>query len=126
MMASVCERTAQLTVAPDADIGPRLEEMGTRVGAMIEGALNAFLTNDLRLAERVLEDDGPVDQASVDIFERLSERMRRTKTGVHDATRLQSIVRYLERIGDHATNLAELVIFMIAGKDVRHPGRLSS
>ena len=43
---------------------------------------------------------------------------------VYRATRLQSIAKYLERIGDHATNLAEMVVFMVKGKDIRHTGKL--
>ncbi len=44
---------------------------------------------------------------------------------IYRATRLQSIAKYLERIGDHATNLAEMVVFMVKGQDIRHAGKLS-
>ena len=126
LCVNICERAIELEDPADAEIAVRLEEMGTRVSAMSDDALAAFLGGDVAKAERVLEDDGPVDQAYVEIFEKLLERMRRSEADLHDATRLQSIAKHLERIGDHATNVAEMVIFMVDARDVRHPGRLAS
>lgn len=126
LCVNICERIAELERPADPEIVRRLADMGDRVGRMIDEALEAFLTGHVVLAERVLEEDGPVDQCYIEIFERLLERMHRDEAQVHEAVRLQSIAKHLERMGDHATNLAEMVIFMVEGRDVRHPGRLAS
>lgn len=75
---------------------------------------------------RVIESDETVDKTYVETFQTLLDQIRREPSAAQDGTRLQSIARYLERMGDHATNVAEMVIFMVQGTDVRHPGRLAT
>ena len=65
-----------------------------------------------------------MDAYYVQLFRELLTTMIQDPANIFRATRLQSIAKYLERIGDHATNLAEMVIFMVQQKDIRHPGRL--
>ena len=91
---------------------------------MIETALRAFATRDVALAESVLVADELVDKAYADTSEAAAGGMQRDASNVHDGLRVRSMAKYLERMGDHATNLAEMVIFMVDGRDVRHPGRL--
>ena len=69
----------------------------------------------------MLERDEAVDAAYARLFPALVEEMIANSDNVDRATRLQSIGKYLERIADHATNLAEMVVFMVVGQDVRHP-----
>lgn len=126
LCVNICERIIELERPVDLGVGQQLRQMGTRVAAMIDEALTAFLTKDVDKARRVLDDDGPVDQAFAELFEQLIDRMRANGAVVHDGARLQCIAKHLERIGDHATNLAEMVIFMVEGKDVRHPGHLAA
>ncbi len=61
-----------------------------------------------------------VDAYYAQLFPELLQTMMRDPESVYRATRLQSIAKYLERIADHATNIAEMVVFMVRGKDVRH------
>ncbi len=126
LCVNICERTIELERPIESDVGQQLQAMGTRVAAMIDDALTAFLTKDVEKARRVLADDDPVDQAFLGLFEKLIDRMLKNGAVIHDGARLQAIAKYLERIGDHATNLAEMVIFMVEGTDVRHPGHLAA
>jgi arsenate reductase len=65
-----------------------------------------------------------VDALYAQVFRKLLTRMAQDPARTHWVTRVQAVAKYLERIGDHATNLAEMVVFMIKGKDIRHVGRL--
>lgn len=69
--------------------------------------------------------DGQVDSYYAQLFPELLQLMMKDSGSVFRATRLQSIAKYLERIADHATNIAEMVVFMVRGKDVRHAFALS-
>ena len=68
--------------------------------------------------------DKNVDAYYTQIFRELLTYMMEDPRNIFRATRLQSIAKYLERIGDHATNLGELTVFMVKGKDIRHAGKL--
>ena len=81
-------------------------------------------TADGKRAQRVIARDKNVDAYYTQIFRELLTYMMEDPRNIFRATRLQSIAKYLERIGDHATNLGELVVFMVKGKDIRHAGKL--
>jgi len=124
LCVNLCERILQLQSGLDAATTARLSDMGGRVRTMIETALRAFVTGDAGLAESVLETDEGIDKIYADLSETVATQIRTDLSSVHDGLRVRSMARYLERMGDHATNLAEMVIFMVEGRDVRHPGRL--
>ena len=69
----------------------------------------------------MIDRDQMVDDLYGQVFRELLTYMMENSKNVYRATRLQSIAKYLERIGDHATNLAEMVVFMVKGSDIRHP-----
>ena len=75
---------------------------------------------DIALAEDVLNRDDELDALKTQIFRELLTYMLEDPRNIYRAIRAQSIAKYLERIGDHATNLAEMVVFMAIGKDIRH------
>ncbi len=85
-------------------------------------ALDAFVKRDPALARRVLADDDAVDDLTVQLFRELLTYMIEDPKSVSRALRITYVAWYLERIGDHATNIAQMVIFMCEGRDVRHPG----
>jgi len=87
---------------------------------MIHSALDAFVTGDVPLAVKVLESDQLVDDLNSQIFHELLAYMLADPKTVNRATRLIFISKYLERVADHATNVAEEVIYTIQGRDVRH------
>jgi phosphate transport system protein len=120
---NICERVIELAAAPAMEGQAEVFELGTLVGEMLHDALDAFVRADEALARHVLERDGEVDARFARIFEDLVSKMMANPQNIDRATRLQSLARYLERIADHATNVAEMVVFIVKGKDVRHAQR---
>jgi phosphate transport system protein len=76
-------------------------------------------------AEAVIARDDVIDEAYHQIFRRILETMLGDPGSVERGIHIQSVAKFLERIGDHCTNLAEQVIFMVKGKDIRHVGKLA-
>jgi phosphate transport system protein len=105
-------------VKPLIDI-PRMGELAQ---SMLRDALDAFVRRDIALAEAVLAQDDIVDGLKTQIFRELLTYMLQDPATIEPSLDLILISRHLERIGDHATNVAEDVIFILSAKDVRHPG----
>ena len=87
-------------------------------------AIDAFLTQNSTIAERVLAEDDRLDQLKDQVFRELLTYMLGDPGTIEPAIDLILISRHLERIGDHATNIAEDVIFIAEARDVRHRARL--
>ena len=87
---------------------------------MLRDALDSFVRRDLDLAQHVLDEDDRLDALKTQIFRELLTYMLQDPATIEPALDLILISRHLERIGDHATNVAEDVIFMVSAKDVRH------
>ena len=87
---------------------------------MLRDALDSFVRRDTVLAHRVLNEDDRLDELKTHIFRELLAYMLQDQSTVEPALDLILISRHLERIGDHATNIAEDVIFMVSALDVRH------
>ena len=87
---------------------------------MLRDALDAFVRGDVELAQHVLDEDDRLDALKPQIFRELLTYMLQDPATIEPALDLVLISRHLERIGDHATNVAEDVIFMVSAKDVRH------
>ena len=105
-------------VKPLIDI-PRMGEIAQR---MLRDALDAFVRRDVTLAESVLAADDELDALKSQIFRELLTYMIQDPTTIEPALDLVLVSRHLERIGDHATNIAEDVIFLVSARDVRHLG----
>lgn len=117
LAANICERTLELAAGPPAVIDPRLPRMAALATEMLEDAMTSFVHKDPVRARSVVDRDVIVDACFAETFPALSARMAREPD---TAQRLLSVGRYLERIADHATNIAEMVVFMVEGQDVRH------
>ena len=89
---------------------------------MLRDALDAFVRRDTGLAQSVLEADDALDALKTQVFRELLTYMLQDPRTIEPALDLILISRHLERIGDHATNVAEDVIFMVSARDVRHAG----
>jgi phosphate transport system protein len=91
----------------------------TTIG-MVHESLDAFVRADTRLARRVLNEDGAVDDHNRHIIFEMMERMKADGEQVDDALLILSASKNLERIADHATNIAEDVVYMVEGDIIRH------
>jgi phosphate transport system protein len=105
-------------VKPLIDI-PRMGDLAQK---MLRDALDAFVRRDMALAEQVLAADDTLDGLKTQIFRELLTYMLQKPETIEPALDLILISRHLERIGDHATNVAEDVIFILSARDVRHHG----
>jgi phosphate transport system protein len=97
-----------------------IPRMGTTAQSMLRDALDSYVRGDIQLAQRVLEEDDKLDTLKTQVFRELLNFMLQDVSTIEPALDLILISRHLERIGDHATNVAEDVIFMVSGRDVRH------
>lgn len=122
---NVCERVIELASEPPLPATTSVTRIAEAARAMLHDALDAFVAGNTEAAEEVIERDGQVDAYYAQLFPELLQLMMKDPDSVFRATRLQSIAKYLERIADHATNIAEMVVFMVRGKDVRHAFALS-
>ncbi len=117
---NICERVIELNEEPQLkpyiDI-PRMADWAMR---MVRECLDAFVRSDAGLARKVCADDDFVDNLTHQLFRELLSFMLENPATITRAIRLTFIGKYIERIADHATNIAELVIYMVEGKIVRH------
>ena len=100
--------------------GSRLPEMAGRAGAMLRDALNALVEEDAAKARDVFTQDDAVDEIYADVMRLCLDYMKDDPDRIPDGMRICNCAKYLERIADHATNIAEMVIFTVEGRDVRH------
>ncbi len=104
-------------VKPYVDL-PRMSEIAEK---MVRDSLDALVRGDIDLARSVLARDDQVDLLRDQMFRELLTYMMENSAVVFPAFELILVAKNLERIGDHATNIAEDVIYIVAGRDVRHP-----
>ena len=123
LAVNICERTIDLVEMPGFDLPEELAAMGSRVQSMVHDAVRASLAADADLAREVIERDDLVDEAYTHVFRDVLEQMRSVPGFVARGIHVQSVAKWLERIADHATNIAEQAIFLAEGHDVRHRGR---
>jgi phosphate transport system protein len=97
-----------------------IPRMATIAQTMLRDALDAFVRRDIDLAQHVLNEDDELDLLKTQIFRELLTYMLQDPSTIEPALDLILVSRHLERIGDHATNIAEDVIFIVSAKDVRH------
>lgn len=103
-----------------------VHKMGSEVKVMVKESLDCFVRADVDLARKILLMDDNVDELKTAIFNDLLAHMKVNPSDVEAALDLILIARNLERLGDHATNIAEDVIFAFTGRDVRHGGKPGS
>jgi phosphate transport system protein len=100
-----------------------IPRMAVIAQAMLRDALDAYVRRDTDLAQAVLNEDDALDALKTQVFRELLTYMLQNPSTIEPALDLILISRHLERIGDHATNVAEDVIFMVSARDVRHHGQ---
>jgi phosphate transport system protein len=117
---NIAERVMDLATRPDSALDVDIPRMAQLSISMVRDALNAFLTADVDLAQTVLERDDLVDNMNREIFEAMDSAMSKSNSNHRNLLDTLIVARNLERVADHATNIAEDVIFWVRGADVRH------
>ena|SRR5688572_16163976 len=117
---NIAERALQLVKQPPIDGAQDFRRMAERVRKMVHECIDALVQRDVDLARKVCVDDREVDEENKRRFEQLQEVMRKDPATVERAVCLLSVSRHLERIADHATNVAEDVVFLVDGEVIRH------
>ena len=120
LAGNLASRALFLAEHDPIDIPPEIEEMAGDVRSMLRESLNAFVHGDTDLARKVLRDDEKVDRQHQELYELLGSRMCDQPDQIGFQMQLLSVSRYLERMADLATNIAEDVVFMVDGEIVRH------
>jgi phosphate transport system protein len=117
---SIALRVQQMGMFANIEIPVDIPELALLAAAMVRKALQAFIEGDADLAQSVLLLDDQVDQMNRDAFRSLGQLIVEKPEMAPQALHALIISRNLERVGDHATNIAEDVIFWVRGADVRH------
>ena len=117
---NICERAIELNEEPQLKPYIDIPRMANWSLQMVKEALDSFVTGDANLARKVCTDDDFVDDLTHQLFRELLSFMLENPQTITRAIRITFIAKYLERIADHATNVAELVVYMVEGKIIRH------
>jgi phosphate transport system protein len=116
----ICERALELNEEPQLKPYIDIPRMAEIAEGMVRDSLQAFLERNTSLAYEVIKRDDEVDQLTVQIFNELILFMIKDSSTITRAIKISYISKYLERIADHATNLAEMVVYMDEGQMIRH------
>jgi phosphate transport system protein len=117
---NIAQRSIELNAEPQLKPYIDLPRMAERAQRMVKESLDAFVARDTALARQVCAEDADVDALKEQIFRELLTFMMADPRTIPRAIRLILISRFLERVADHATNIAEMVIYMVDSKMVRH------
>jgi len=123
LAVNICERTIDLAGRPAIWPWDELKEMTRITRGMVQGSVDAFVQGDAALAQSIIDQDDEVDDLYVLAFQHVLAIMQEHHEDLPGGIHALSVLKWLERIADHATNLSELVVFMVKGKDIRHMGR---
>ncbi len=124
LAVDVCERVLRLQGTDKTPEYDDIAQMGNIATTMVADAIDAFLNKSHKKAQLVIQKDQDIDQIYYNLGRNLMKNMVNNPSLIYRGIHTQSVAKFLERIGDHATNLAEQVIFMVKGKDIRHKGKL--
>jgi phosphate transport system protein len=125
LAVNIAQRSLDLSQEPEIEVPVDIARMTTAASTMVRRALESFLSAKADVAQAVLEMDSIVDRMKDEAFINLVGEMKNNPDKVRGYLDVLLITRSLERIADHATNIAEDVIFWVSGADVRHNARYS-
>lgn len=117
---NIAERASALVNCVEIVVPDRLKQMAQLAVDMVHRSIDAFVQLDSQLAREVLRDDDKVDRLNREVIEELQALMQRSPDFVAPALHLFSASRHIERVGDHATNIAEDVVYLTEGAIIRH------
>src|SRR5262249_21197181 len=120
MAENICERAIELNAEPQLKPLIDIPRMADIALSMLRESLDAFVREDVALALRVCQTDDEVDALTQQVFREVLSFMIEDPKTITRGIRLVFVSKYLERVADHATNIAEMVVFMVEGKSIRH------
>lgn len=120
LAVNISERAQGLAASPEVVIPDKLRDMATAALEMLHHSIDAFVELDGNLARKVCARDDYVDRLNREIIEDLIALMRKSPDLIEPAVQLFSASRHVERIADHATNIAEDVVYLVEGAIIRH------
>ena len=120
LAVDISERALELNEEPQLKPYIDIPRMAEIAQGMVRDALDALVKGDAKLAMDVIKRDDQVDMLNVQVFNELLFFMIQDPHTVSRATRITYVSKYIERIGDHATNIAEMVVYLVEGKIIRH------
>lgn len=118
--ASIAKRARELNEEPPLTPYVTIPHMAQWAGQMVKEALDAFVNYDSELAIKVCKDDKYINELNNKIQREMLTHMMENPANIPQVLKIIQISKSLDRISDHATNIAEMVIFMVKGKDIRH------
>jgi phosphate transport system protein len=121
LAVNIAERAIDLNQAPPLRPFHDLSTLADLSEAQLKKALDAFVERDVQKAEAVMKGDDLLDALYLKLFNELLTYMMEDSRAIRRATSIMFAAKHLERFGDHAMNVAEMVIYMVRGTDVRHP-----
>jgi phosphate transport system protein len=121
---NIAERALELIQEPELKRLVDLPIMADAAQKILKESLDAFVNSDAELAEKVILNDNVVDDLYEQIFRELLTYMLEDPRSISRAIKLIFIAKHLERVGDHSANIAEMVVFLVKGQDIRHGTRL--
>jgi len=122
LAVDIAERAIAISQPPYPTIPDRLGSMTQRATQMVHKALGAFVHSDAEAAREIIRLDSEVDRDNEAIIAALIAEMKQSPDRIESGISLFSAVRHLERIADHATNIAEDVVYLVEGSMLRHKG----
>ncbi|HEY3131173.1 MAG TPA: phosphate signaling complex protein PhoU [Acidobacteriota bacterium] len=120
LAVDIAERAVEMNREPEVKLLADYPMMAEAAQKMLKDALDAFVNQDVDLAQKVLYADDYVDILNEKLFRDLLSWMTKNPSDISCASHLMFVAKYLERVGDHSSNIAEMVVFMVEGRDIRH------
>lgn len=120
LVCNIAKRSISLSGMAPVTLSHKLREMMEIGAEMLRDSLSAFVEEDAALARRVCERDDEIDSRNRDVIRDLLAEMHEDPTSIAQAVELISVSKALERIADHATNIAEDVVYLVEGNIIRH------
>jgi phosphate transport system protein len=117
---SIARRALEIMQEPEQEPIVDLPVVASAAQRLLRESLDAFDRGDVELAKRVIRDNKDIDSTSGEMLQKLLAYMLKNQGTINHALRLMFVARSLERVGDHASNIAEMGIFLVQGQDVRH------
>jgi phosphate transport system protein len=126
LAVNIAERASGLLNAPQVSVPDQLKEMAERAVDMLHRSIDAYVDLNSELARQVCLEDDAIDEMNKGLIDQLIEYMHRSPSQLDALLHLFSAVRQVERVADHATNIAEDVVYLVEGRIIRHARKLEN